>query len=148
MMAKQLAHPAFGTGALDRVANGSGGSNHADARPFNGCRWRRSVHDNFGGTTVPPERKNATIVAPSPLACRAKIALPSQMLLGTETHETRTVRNVANPRLTLNDGQTLTAFAAAIGEYFTATNGGFAGAKTNFTGALEAMWAKCRLHGC
>lgn len=70
------------------------------------------------------------------------------MLLGTETHGAKRVRNVADAEPESNNRQALTAFATAGGENFTATNGGLACAEADFTGALEAMWAECRLHGC
>ena len=46
----------------------------------------------------------------------------------------------------LDDGQALAALAAAIGENLAATFGGFASTVADLAGALQAVWAECRLH--
>ena len=45
-----------------------------------------------------------------------------------------------------DDGQTLAALAAAGGENLAATFGGFASTVADLAGALQAVWAECRLH--
>jgi hypothetical protein len=70
------------------------------------------------------------------------------MLLGTETHGAKRNTGVADSDKKSNDGQPLTAFATAGRKNFAATAGGLASAIADFTGALFAVWTKCRLHGC
>jgi len=56
--------------------------------------------------------------------------------------KSRTPRGVA----CLDDREPFTALAAAVGENFTAADGGLAGTKTDLTGALFAVRAEGGLH--
>jgi hypothetical protein len=56
--------------------------------------------------------------------------------------------NVTPGGVSSNDGEALTAFAAAGVDHGAATTGGHAGAKPNFAGALFVMWSESRLHRC
>lgn len=47
----------------------------------------------------------------------------------------------------LDDGEALTALGAAGGEHFTATFGGFAGAKADLAGAFFTVRAEGGIHG-
>jgi len=146
MMAKNLTHAAFGARAFYRHAYRCNRGDHAYARSLNRCGRSNRIHLNESRAPIPPEGKSAAILTASLLARFAEIALPPQMLLGTETHGVRRDAKIAGSELVSNNRQALTAFATAGSKNFTATTGGFAGAIADLTGALFAMWVKCRLH--
>jgi hypothetical protein len=107
LVTERLAKAAFGAGALDGIADGGAGSDHADAggsdfffgrrddgrgAGFGGringdpgrawCRGR-------GGLTGIPKHKGAAIVAAPVGADMLEIQLAPQMLLGAKTHVRR-----------------------------------------------------------
>jgi len=146
--AKNFAHASFCAIALHRNADGRGRGNHAHTRPWNWGRNGDHSCGNFGRAPIPPERERTTILTTPLLSRFAKVTLPAQMLLGTETHGAKQNTDVVVSDLGSNNRQALTALATAGGENFTATSSGLTGAETDFTGALFAVWTECRLHGC
>jgi len=148
MLAKNFAHATFGMIAFYRYANSRGRGNHAHTRPLNRDWKNNLIGGDLSRTPIPPKRKRSTVLATPFLARLAKITLPSQMLLGTETHGAKRNTGVLNQEPESNHRQPLAAFTTAGRENFTATTGGLASAVADFTGALFAMWTKCRLHGC
>ena len=93
MMAKNLPQTAFRAIAPNRVSDGCGGGHHADSRTFRDHRGRgRELGRTFGrggwfgGALKVPKREAAAIDATASFTRRAKIQLPTQSLLGAETH--------------------------------------------------------------
>ena len=85
-MAKYFAHATFGAGAFHRNADGRCRGDHAHARSLNWGGWSRQFSANLTRAAVPPEREGTAILSTPVLPRLAKITLPSQMLLGAETH--------------------------------------------------------------
>ncbi len=137
MRAKYFAHAALCAISLHCNADGRSRCDHTNARTYH-RNWRSTaIRDgSFGRTPVPPEHKRTAILTASLLSRLAKITLPSQVLLGTETHGATRDTNVADSELESNDRQPLTSFTTAVGENFTATFSGLTGAIADFTGSL------------
>ena len=144
MITKNFTQAALGAGALDGVADGGAGGDHAQtggAGRFLGGRRRdyrlAGARRFFSGLDASgiPKHKGAAIMAAPKGPDMLEIQLAPQTLLGAETHDREDMTTPEGGR-SLDDGQPFTAFTTTVREDRTATFGGFTGKETDLAGAF------------